>query len=134
MAGLAAIARVEVVGLSLVLISVFTLLSLLTDSRGSVTGLWIDLLRFTTGDGVAGVPLLTGFLGLWLVLRAIEGPKRRASSSRDGGGSSSELPIMPWRVPTGLFLIFVAYIAAITLFLPPMTRAARVLDGGAGGA
>ena len=134
LAGLAAIARVEVVGLSLVLISIFTLLSLLTDSRGSVTGLWIDLLRFATGDGVAGVPLLTGFLGLWLVLRAIEGPNRRSSSSRDGGGSSSELPIMPWRVPTGLFLIFVAYIAAITLFLPPMTRAARVLDGGAGGA
>ncbi len=134
LAGLAAIARVEVVGLSLVLISVFTLLSLLTDSRGSVTGLWIDLLRYTTGDGVAGVPLLTGFLGLWLVLRAIEGPKRRSSTSRDGGRSNSELPLLPWRVPTGLLLIFLAYIAAITLFLPPMTRAARVLDGGAGGA
>ncbi len=134
LAGLGAIARVEVVGLSLVLISVFTLLSLLTDSRGSVTGLWIDLLRFATGDGVAGVPLLTGFLGLWLVLRAIEGPKRRTSASRDGGRSGSALPILPWRVPTGLLLIFLAYIAAITLFLPPMTRAARVLDGGAGGA
>ena len=134
LAGLGAIARVEVIGLSLVLISVFTLLSLLTDSRGSVTGLWIDLLRFTTGDGVAGVPLLTGFLGLWLVLRAIEGPKRRTSASRNGGRSGSELPILPWRVPTGLLLIFLAYIAAITLFLPPMTRAARVLDGGAGGA
>ena len=134
LAGLGAIARVEVIGLSLVLISVFTLLSLLTDSRGSVTGLWIDFLRFTTGDGVAGVPLLTGFLGLWLVLRAIEGPKRRTSASRNGGQSGSELPILPWRVPTGLLLIFLAYIAAITLFLPPMTRAARVLDGGAGGA
>ena len=83
--GLATIARVEVVGLSLVLISVFTLLSLLTGSRGSVTGLWIDLLALhATGDGVAGVPLLTGFLGLWLVLRAIEGPKRRTSPTGDG--------------------------------------------------
>ena len=132
--GLATVTRVEVIGLSLVLISVFTLLSLLTDSRGSVTGLWIDLLRFATGDGVAGVPLLTGFLGLWLVLRAIEGSKRGSSASRNGAGAGGELPILPWRVPSGLLLIFLAYIAAITLFLPPMTRAARVLDGGAGGA
>ena len=132
--GLAAVARVEVVGLSLVLISVFTLLSLLTGSRGSVTGLWIDFLRYATGDGVAGVPLLTGLLGLWLVLRAIEGPGRRRSSSGDGSRSGGELPILPWRAPSGLLLIFLAYITAITLALPPMTRAARVLDGGAGGA
>lgn len=132
--GLAAVARVEVVGLSLVLISVFTLLSLLTGSRGSVTGLWIDFLRYATGDGVAGVPLLTGLLGLWLVLRAIEGPGRRKSSSGDGSRSGGELPVLPWRAPSGLLLIFLAYITAITLALPPMTRAARVLDGGAGGA
>lgn len=132
--GLAAVARVEVVGLSLVLISVFTLLSLLTGSRGSVTGLWIDFLRYATGDGVAGVPLLTGLLGLWLVLRAIEGPGRRKSSSGDGSRAGGELPVLPWRAPSGLLLIFLAYITAITLALPPMTRAARVLDGGAGGA
>lgn len=131
--GLAVATRVEVVGLSLVLISVFTLLSLLTGSRGSVTGLWIDLLRDATGDGVAGVPLLTGFLGLWMVLRAIDRPDRR-KSSRAGGRSGNEMPVLPWRVPAGLLLIFLAYIAAITLFLPPMTRAARVLDGRAGGA
>ena len=140
--GLTNVARVEIVGLSLVLISVFTLLSLLTGSRGSVTGLWIDLLRLATGDGVAGVPLLTGFLGLWMVLRAIDGPDRRSATGRNrrtsqpGGKRQSgrELPILPWRMPTGLLLIFLAYIAAITLLLPPMTRAARVLDGGAGGA
>ena len=132
--GLAAVARVEVVGLSLVLISVFTLLSLLTGSRGSVTGLWIDFLRYATGDGVAGVPLLTGLLGLWLVLRAIEGPGRRKAPSGDGSRAGGELPILPWRAPSGLLLIFLAYITAITLALPPMTRAARVLDGGAGGA
>ena len=132
--GLAVVARVEIVGLSLVLISVFTLLSLLTGSRGSVTGLWIDLLRLATGDGVAGVPLLTGFLGLWMVLRAIDGPDRRTAQSGGKRQSGRELPILPWRMPTGLLLIFLAYIAAITLLLPPMTRAARVLDGGAGGA
>ena len=125
--GLAVIARMEIVGLSLVLISVFTLLSLLTGSRGSVTGLWIDLLRAATGDGVAGVPLLTGLLGLWMVLRVIDRPARRAASGRD-------MPILPWRIPTGMLLVFLAYLAFITLLLPSMARAARIADGGAGGA
>ncbi len=125
--GLAVIARMEIVGLSLVLISVFTLLSLLTGSRGSVTGLWIDLLRAATGDGVAGVPLLTGLLGLWMVLRVIDRPRRRAASGRD-------MPILPWRIPTGMLLVFLAYLAFITLLLPSMARAARIADGGAGGA
>ena len=132
---LAVITRIEIVGLSLVLISVFTLLSLLTGSRGSVTGLWIDLLRAATGDGVAGVPLLTGFLGLWMVLRAIDKPNSRAASGRSRRTSrTDDLPKLPWRIPTGLLLIFLAYIAAISLWLPFMVRAARVANGGAGGA
>ena len=142
MDGVAVIARIEIVGLSLVLISAFTLLSLLTGSRGSVTGLWIDFLRAATGDGVAGVPLLTGFLGLWMVLRAIDRPDARAASGRnrrpsqtgDGQRLSSDMPSLPWRIPTGLILIFLAYIAAITLWLPFMVRTARIADGGAGGA
>ena len=125
--GLAAVTRFEIVGLALVLVSVFTLLSLLTGSRGSVTGFWIDLLRAATGDGVAGVPLLTGFLGLWMVLHVIDGSSTRAGAKR-------ALPILPWRIPTGLLLIFLAYITAITLWLPSLSRAARIADGGAGGA
>ena len=127
MDGLAAVTRFEIVGLALVLVSVFTLLSLLTGSRGSVTGFWIDLLRAATGDGVAGVPLLTGFLGLWMVLHVIDGSSTRAGAKR-------ALPILPWRIPTGLLLIFLAYITAITLWLPSLSRAARIADGGAGGA
>ncbi len=41
--------RTEVQGIVLVLVSVFTLLSLFTNSRGSVTGAWIDLVRSLTG-------------------------------------------------------------------------------------
>ena len=125
--GLAVVTRFEIVGLALVLVSVFTLLSLLTGSRGSVTGFWIDLLRAATGDGVAGVPLLTGFLGLWMVLHVIDGSSTRTGAER-------ALPILPWRIPTGLLLIFLAYITAITLWLPSLSRAARIADGGAGGA
>ncbi len=127
MDGLAAVTRFEIVGLALVLVSVFTLLSLLTGSRGSVTGFWIDLLRAATGDGVAGVPLLTGFLGLWMVLHVIDGSSTRAGAKR-------ALPILPWRIPTGLLLVFLAYITAITLWLPSLSRAARIAAGGAGGA
>ena len=127
MDGLAVVTRFEIVGLALVLVSVFTLLSLLTGSRGSVTGFWIDLLRAATGDGVAGVPLLTGFLGLWMVLHVIDGSSTRADAKR-------ALPILPWRIPTGLLLIFLAYITAITLWLPSLSRAARIAAGGAGGA
>ena len=119
------VTRREIVALSLVLTSVFTLLSLLTGSRGAITGWWIDWLRDATGDGVAGVPLLTGFLGLWMVLRVIEGSDRRR------GG---DMPILPWRVPIGLFLIFLAYLASITMVLLPLDRAARVAEGRAGGA
>ena len=125
--GLAVVTRFEIVGLALVLVSVFTLLSLLTGSRGSVTGFWIDLLRAATGDGVAGVPLLTGFLGLWMVLHVIDGSSTRTGAER-------ALPILPWRIPTGLLLIFLAYITAITLWLPSLSRAARIAAGGAGGA
>lgn len=115
--GLSLLARAEIVGLSLVVISIFTLLSLLTGSRGSVTGLWIDLLRAATGDGVVVVPLLSGFLGLWMVIRAID-----------------KMPDLPWQKPAGLLLIFLAYITGVTLWLPSMTRTARAVNGEAGGA
>ena len=118
--GLSFIARTEILGGSLVLISIFTLLGLLTGPSGSITGLWIDLLQATTGDGVAAVPLLSGLLGLWLILRAIDKPQpyKRA---------------LPWQKPTGLLLIFLAYITSLTLWLPSMTRAAVALNAEAGG-
>ena len=118
--GLSFIARTEILGGILVLISIFTLLGLLTGPSGSITGLWIDLLQATTGDGVAAVPLLSGLLGLWLILRAIDKPQpyKRA---------------LPWQKPTGLLLIFLAYITSLTLWLPSMTRAAVALNAEAGG-
>ena len=118
--GLSFIARTEILGGSLVLISIFTLLGLLTGPRGRITGLWIDLLQATTGDGVAAVPLLSGLLGLWLILRALDKPQPYKRS-------------LPWQKPTGLLLIFLAYITSLTLWLPSMTRAAVALNAEAGG-
>ncbi len=108
--------RTEVQGVVLVLLSVFTLLSLFTNSRGSITGAWIDLVRSLTGDGVWGVPLLTGALGLWMVIRAVD-----------------KMPDLPWQKPTGVLLIFLAYITGVTLVSPGFVRMAQAEQGEAGG-
>ena len=64
--------RAEVLGVALLLVAVFTLLSLLTSSRGQITDSWIDLLRSSFGLGAWGIPILAGILGLWLIIRALE--------------------------------------------------------------
>ncbi len=110
---MAVLTRPEVIGLTLIVISVFTLLSLLTDSRGSLTGSWIDLWRSLTGSGVWGVPLLTGSLGLWMVIRVVE-----------------KMPDLPWQRPAGLFLLFLAYITGLTLWTPALERADMEAVGG----
>ena len=91
-------ARPEVLGLMLVLLSVFTLLSLLTTTRGVITGEWISFLEQLFGMGKWGVPLVTGALGLWVVIRAID-----------------RMPDLPWQTPAGSGILFVAYITAATL-------------------
>ncbi|MBX3000273.1 MAG: DNA translocase FtsK [Caldilineaceae bacterium] len=113
---IAVVTRPEVVGLSLIVISVFTLLSLFTDSRGTITGSWIDFLRSLTGTGVWGVPLLTGSVGLWMVIRVIE-----------------KMPDLPWQRPAALLLLFLAYVTGATLWIPAVQRAAAVMVGGGGG-
>ena len=80
-----AIFRAEVGGVLLVLLALFTLLSLLTASRGQLTGSWVDLLRGLFGVGVWLVPVVMGVLGLWLVVRAVE-----------------RMPNLPWQRPAGL--------------------------------
>ena len=103
-------ARPEVLGLVLVLLSVFTLLSLLTTTRGAITGQWIDFLEQLFGMGKWGVPLVTGALGLWIVIRAID-----------------KMPDLPWQTPAGSGVLFVAYIIAATLLF----RSDPVASGGA---
>jgi S-DNA-T family DNA segregation ATPase FtsK/SpoIIIE len=95
---LMAASRPEVLGLLLVLLSVFTLLSLLTTTPGTITGQWIDLLAWLFGMGKWGVPLVTAALGLWIVIRAID-----------------RMPDLPWQTPAGSAVLFVAYVTASSL-------------------
>ncbi len=112
-----AIFRPEVGGVLLVLLAIFTLLSLLTASRGQLTGGWIDLLRALFGIGVWGVPLVLGGLGLWMVIRAVD-----------------QMPNLPWQRPAGLSIIFMSAITALALLLDPALRARMTAEGDAGGA
>jgi S-DNA-T family DNA segregation ATPase FtsK/SpoIIIE len=108
--------RAEVLGAVLVLIAVFTLLSLVTGSRGDVTGGWVGILRSLFGSGVWGIPLVTGTLGLWLIIRAIE-----------------RMPNMSWQRPAGFAVIFMALITAAALRLAPDQRQQAALAGAGGG-
>ncbi|MCS6828441.1 MAG: DNA translocase FtsK [Caldilinea sp.] len=103
-------------GVLLVLLAVFTLLSLLTANRGQLTGGWVDLLRSLFGWGAWGVPLVLGIWGLWMVIRAID-----------------QMPNLPWQRPTGLAFLFVAWITAISLLVEPELRTQMAQRGDAGG-
>jgi hypothetical protein len=70
-----AVFRPEVGGVLLVLLAIFTLLSLLTASRGQLTGGWIDLLTALFGVGVWGVSLCARRH------RAVDGDPRRRSDA-----------------------------------------------------
>lgn len=107
---LAVIQRPEVVGVTLVLVAVLTLLSLLTSSTGAITGVWIGWLEMLFGIGVWGFPLVIGAIGLWMVIRAVE-----------------NMPDMPWQHPLGCGLLFMAAIVGTTLWLGPEAQAGGLI-------
>lgn len=90
--------RYEVAGVVLILISALTLLSLITESRGSLTTAWIDALYSLVGIGIWGVPFFTGALGLWLIIFAIE-----------------QLDNLAWQRPAGLAMMLLATITGVSL-------------------
>ncbi|MEZ4734736.1 MAG: hypothetical protein R3E79_47195 [Caldilineaceae bacterium] len=114
---LALIQRPDVMGVTLVLLSVLTLLSLLTSSTGAITGVWIGWLRLLFGVGVWGFPLVTGALGLWMVIRAVE-----------------NMPDMSWQHPVGFALLFTAAIVGATLWMGPESNAGGLIGSTLAGA
>ncbi|MFN8494121.1 MAG: DNA translocase FtsK 4TM domain-containing protein [Caldilineaceae bacterium] len=99
--------RAEVGGVVLILLATVTLLSLLTQSNGVITAALINALQTLFGVGVWGFPIVTGVLGLWMVIRAIE-----------------RLPDLPWERPAGLSVLFLAGIIGATLWLQTTDPAA----------
>jgi S-DNA-T family DNA segregation ATPase FtsK/SpoIIIE len=101
--------RGEVGGVVLVFLSAITLLSLLTSSNGALTGAWLGWLAALFGIGLWGFPVVTGLLGLWMIVRAIE-----------------NLPDLPWQRPAGVALLFLSLLVGATL----LADAPGVNDGG----
>ena len=101
----ATLSRPEVIGLALVAVSALTLLSLVTPSRGQVLGPWVDGLTWLVGIGVWGLPVVTGMIGLWIVVLNIE-----------------RTPDIPWQRPVGLLLMLLAWLLGASLALTPAAR------------
>jgi S-DNA-T family DNA segregation ATPase FtsK/SpoIIIE len=108
--------RPGLIGSVLVLLAVFTTLSLVAGSRGTITTTWVAWLRGAFGAGVWAVPVVTGVAGLAMVFAAMDGR-----------------PTPQWRRPLGVLLLFLALVVGLSLSLPPDLRRATTLDGGAGG-
>ena len=104
--------RPELWGLALIGVSLFTLLNLLTGSRSAFTDAWISYLQDMVGLGAWGVPLVTGVLGLWVVIRAVE-----------------QMPDLPWQRPVGITVLFLAFVTGAALYAGTAAQSAGGLVG-----
>jgi len=64
--------KLDIFGILLALLGLITLLSLLSPSRGSLTGAWVDLLSRVAGWGTFVLPAALLALGLWLFFRNVD--------------------------------------------------------------
>jgi DNA segregation ATPase FtsK/SpoIIIE, S-DNA-T family len=64
--------RIDIFAIVLILIGLLTLVSLFTQTSGSVTGWWVRNLSIAIGWGVYILPLALIALGAWMLLRNIE--------------------------------------------------------------
>jgi DNA segregation ATPase FtsK/SpoIIIE, S-DNA-T family len=74
--------RPELIGLILVLASLFTFLNLLTPNSGSLTQLWLGFLQVTFGWGVVLATATLLVVGLWLLTRGFETALPRLSGEQ----------------------------------------------------
>jgi len=105
-----------VVGIILVIAALFTLLSLLSFSRGVLTGGWLHLLRQGFGWGIYLTPVGLGATGLWLLLR-----------------SMGRSPAVAWERVAGAVVLSCLLLALTHLLIPAPEREAVASRGGGGG-
>ncbi|HEY3343921.1 MAG TPA: DNA translocase FtsK 4TM domain-containing protein, partial [Anaerolineaceae bacterium] len=103
--------QLDLLGVFLALLGLLTLLSLLSASRGSLTGWWVDSLAKALGWGVYLLPIALLAVGLWLVLRNIQ-----------------RLPQVAFERIVGIFLIYFNLLAFFHLLSGSPTDLA--LSGG----
>ncbi len=94
--------KLDILGISMVLVGLLTLLSLLSSSNGWLSAGWLALIGKSFGWGMYLLPVGLMALGLWLILRHFE-----------------QLPqLEPVRL-VGLFLFFILLLAWLHLFSFP---------------
>jgi S-DNA-T family DNA segregation ATPase FtsK/SpoIIIE len=64
--------KLDIFGVVLVGIGVLTILSMVSQTQGTITGEWITTLRQSFGIGVFVVPIAFVLAGVWLLLRSFE--------------------------------------------------------------
>lgn len=89
----------EIAGLLLIAVAGITTLSLLSANRGTVTEVWLQMLRRLFGWGFWLAPLGLGGIGFWMVLETLE-----------------EKSDVGWERPLGSLLIFLVIVAFLHLF------------------
>src|SRR3990170_2463627 len=95
--GLSPERKQDLIGVILVAVSLFTLVSMLSATRGLVTSAWLEMLQAGFGWGTLVIPLAMLAAGLWLLLRRFE----------------EKLPHIDPEQIVGVVLL---YLAALTLF------------------
>ena len=78
--------KLDLIGLLLVVLGVFTLVDLVTPSQGAITGAWTSIFRKGFGWGTAAVPIVMVSSGLWLLLRSLGDRLPRPSAEQAVGG------------------------------------------------
>ena len=64
--------KLDVIGILLAFIGLLSMLSLISNQRGSVTGWWVATMYRTAGWGAFILPLVLIGLGLWMIFRNVE--------------------------------------------------------------
>ena len=93
----------RLVGTALVMVAVLTQLSFMSLTRGRLTELWIGQLQSLVGAAAWGLPAVIGFLGFWIIVRAME-----------------YQPMPPWHKPVGVVLLYLCLVVGLTLAPDPL--------------
>jgi S-DNA-T family DNA segregation ATPase FtsK/SpoIIIE len=76
--------KLDILGVVLVGVAAVTILSMVSNTQGELTGMFINWLRATFGLGVFVVPIVIGAIGLWLLLRSFERTPRVSGEQAAG--------------------------------------------------
>ena len=93
----------RLVGTVLVMVAVLTQLSFMSLTRGRLTELWIGQLQLLLGAAAWGLPAVIGFLGFWIIVRAM-----------------AYQPMPPWHKPVGVALLYLCLVVGLTLAPDPL--------------